>query len=67
MNYKIYIKKSSSKNYYEPYAVESEDYVTDNLADLAEKYVELLEEYPNSQLKAVQELEAELLVNISES
>lgn len=64
--YKIYIKKSASKKYYEPYAVEGEDYATDDLVELAEKYRELLDEYPVLQLMAVQELDTEILVEIND-
>ena len=69
--YKILIKKTStSRNLFEPYVETTEDeeavteFQTDDLTELAEKYKELLNTYPALQMKAVQELDTEILVNI---
>ena len=69
--YKILIKKTStSRNLFEPYVEIAEgeesatEFQTDDLTELAEKYKELLNIYPALQMKAVQELDTEILVNI---
>lgn len=69
--YKILIKKTStSRNLFEPYTEIAEgeetatEFQTDGLTELAEKYKELLNTYPALQMKAVQELDTEILVNI---
>ena len=69
--YKILIKKTStSRNLFEPYAEIADgeasitEFQTDDLIELAEKYKELLNTYPALQMKAVQELDTEILVNI---
>ena len=69
--YKILIKRTStSRNLFEPYAeiADSEEstteFQTDDLTELAEKYKELLNTYPSLHMKAVQELDTEILVNI---
>ena len=69
--YKILIKRTStSRNLFEPYAEIAEgeetatEFQTDDLIELAEKYKELLNTYPVLQMKAVQELDTEILVNI---
>ena len=68
---KILIKRTStSRNLFEPYAEIADgeesatEFQTDDLTELAEKYKELLNTYPALQMKAVQELDAEILVNI---
>ena len=69
--YKILIKRTStSRNLFEPYVETTEDeetateFQTDDLTELAEKYKELLNIYPAMHMKAVQELDTEILVNI---
>ena len=69
--YKILIKRTStSRNLFEPYAEIAEgeetatEFQTDDLTELAEKYKELLNTYPVLHMKAVQELDTEILVNI---
>ena len=69
--YKILIKRTStSRNLFEPYVEITEgeetatEFQTDDLIELAEKYKELLNIYPALQMKAVQELDTEILVNI---
>ena len=69
--YKILIKKTStSRNLFEPYSEIADgeesatEFQTDDLIELAEKYKELLNIYPALQMKAVQELDTEILVNI---
>ena len=69
--YKFFIKRTStSRNLFEPYSeiVEGEEsateFQTDDLTELAEKYKELLNTYPALQMKAVQALDTEILVNI---
>ena len=69
--YKILIKKTStSRNLFEPYSeiVDGEEsateFQTDDLTELAKKYKELLNIYPALHMKAVQELDTEILVNI---
>ena len=69
--YKILIKKTSPlRNRFESYAEIAEgeetatEFQTDDLTELAEKYKELLNTYPVLQMKAVQELDTEILVNI---
>ena len=69
--YKILIKKTStSRNLFEPYTETTEgeetatEFQTDDLTELAEKYKELLNTYPALHMKAVQELDTEILVNI---
>ena len=69
--YKILIKRTStSRNLFEPYAETTEgeetatEFQTDDLMELAEKYKELLNIYPALHMKAVQELDTEILVNI---
>ena len=69
--YKIFIERTSTlRNLFEPYSeiVEGEktvtEFQTDDLTELAEKYKELLNTYPALQMKAVQELDTEILVNI---
>ena len=69
--YKILIKRTStSRNLFEPYAEIADgeesttEFQTDDLIKLAEKYKELLNIYPALQMKVVQELDTEILVNI---
>lgn len=67
--YKIYIKKpNTSRTIFEPYYEVVEDkkveYETDDLVELADKYKELLAEYTTDQLRAVQDLTAEITVSI---
>ena len=69
--YKILIKKTSTpRNLFEPYVEITEgeetatEFQTDDLIELAEKYKELLNIYPALHMKAVQELDTEILVNI---
>ena len=69
--YKILIKKTStSRNLFEPYSEIAEgeetatEFQTDDLTELVKKYKELLNTYPALQMKAVQELDTEILVNI---
>ena len=69
--YKILIKRTStSRNLFEPYVEITEgeetatEFQTDDLTELAEKYKELLNTYPTLHMKVVQELDAEILVNI---
>ena len=69
--YKLLIKKTStSRNLFEPYSeiVDGEEsateFQTDDLTELAGKYKELLNIYPALHMKAVQELDTEILVNI---
>ena len=69
--YKILIKRTStSRNLFEPYVETMEgeetatEFQTDDLTELAEKYKELLNIYPAMHMKAVQELDTEILVNI---
>ena len=69
--YKILTKKTStSRNLFEPYSeiVDGEEsateFQTDDLTELAKKYKELLNIYPALHMKAVQELDTEILVNI---
>ena len=69
--YKILIKKTNtSRNLFEPYTEIADgeesaiEFQTDDLTELAEKYKELLDIYPALHMKAVQELDTEILVNI---
>ena len=69
--YKILIKRTStSRNLFEPYAEIADgeesttEFQTDGQIKLAEKYKELLNIYPALQMKVVQELDTEILVNI---
>ena len=67
--YKIYIKQSkTSRTIFEPYYVIVDDkkieYETDDLAELADKYKELLAKYTTDQLRAVQDLTTEIEVTI---
>ena len=69
--YKILIKRTStSRNLFEPYVEITEgeetatEFQTGDLTELAEKYKELLNIYPAMHMKAVQELDTEILVNI---
>ena len=69
--YKILIKRTStSRNIFEHYDEIADgeenaiEFQTDDLIELAEKYKELLNIYPALHMKAVQELDTEILVNI---
>ena len=79
--YKFYIKKlNTSKELYTPYTVTEittdpetkkeveviKVYETDDLSTLADKYKEMLSDYTTEQIKAVQELSPEILVNIND-
>ena len=78
--YKFYIKKlNTSKELYTPYTVTeittdpetkkeveiTKVYETD-LSTLADKYKEMLSDYTTEQIKVVQELSPEILVNIND-
>ena len=76
--YKIYIKRlNTSKNLFEPYMETTVDtdtneetkveYSTDDLTVLADKYKELLAEYTTEQIKLVEELDAEIVVSVSDN
>lgn len=43
---------------------ETTEYETDDLTELAEKYKELLSEYTTSELKLIEELDADVIVEI---
>ena len=69
--YKLLIKKTStSRNLFEPYSeiVDGEEsateFQTDDLTERAGRYKVLLNIYPALHMKAVQELDTEILVNI---
>ena len=79
--YKFYIKKlNTSKELYTPYTITEittdpetkkeveviKIYETDDLSTLADKYREMLSDYTTEQIKIVQELSAEILVNIND-
>ena len=79
--YKFYIKKlNTSKELYTPYTVTeittdpetkkevevTTVYETDDLSTLADKYKEMLSDYTTEQIKVVQELSPEILVNIND-
>ena len=79
--YKFYIKKlNTSKELYTPYTVTeittdpetkkevevTKVYETDDLSPLADKYKEMLSDYTTEQIKVVQELSPEILVNIND-
>ena len=79
--YKFYIKKlNTSKELYTPYTITEittdpetkkeveviKIYETDDLSTLADKYKEMLSDYTTEQIKIVQELSAEILVNIND-
>ena len=79
--YKFYIKKlNTSKELYTPYTVTEittdpetkkeveviKVYETDDLSTLADKYKEMLSDYTTDQIKVVQELSPEILVNIND-
>ena len=79
--YKFYIKKlNTSKELYTPYTVTeittdpetkkevevTKVYETDDLSILADKYKEMLSDYTTEQIKVVQELSPEILVNIND-
>ena len=79
--YKFYIKKlNTSKELYTPYTVTeittdpetkkevevTKVYETDDLSTLTDKYKEMLSDYTTEQIKVVQELSPEILVNIND-
>ena len=79
--YKFYIKKlNTSKELYTPYTVTeittdpetkkevevTKVYETDDLSTLADKSKEMLSDYTTEQIKVVQELSPEILVNIND-
>ena len=79
--YKFYIKKlNTSKELYTPYTITEittdpetkkeveviKVYETDDLSTLADKYKEMLSDYTTEQIKVVQELSPEILVNIND-
>ena len=79
--YKFYINKlNTSKELYTPYTVTeittdpetkkevevTKVYETDDLSTLADKYKEMLSDYTTEQIKVVQELSPEILVNIND-
>lgn len=71
--YKILIKSKSSKEYYTPYQIvnmenleEKINFETDSIEVLTETFIELLKTYSSSELKAVQELTTDILVNIED-
>ena len=79
--YKFHIKKlNTSKELYTPYTVTeittdpetkkevevTKVYETDDLSTLADKYKEMLSDYTTEQIKVVQELSPEILVNIND-
>lgn len=66
--YKIFIKQNNAQNYYQPYKVvvgpDTIEFAAETVEELTEAYLELMKKYPTEQLKAVQELEPEILVSI---
>ncbi len=64
--YKIMLKLNSSKEVYQWYTTSEGVYSTDSLAELAETYRTLLNTYPASTILPVHELDAEILVTITE-
>lgn len=73
--YKIFIKPNTSQ-YFQPYRVQVKDTTTntstsvefavETVEELAEKYKELLKKYPTEQLKAVQELDPDIIITITD-
>lgn len=70
--YKILIKSKSSKESYMPYQIIDEEtgekkiFETDNLDDLTLLFQVLISEYPLSEIKAIQELDTEILISIQD-
>lgn len=78
--YKLYIKRSSAKNIFEPYAeekitenvetgkpqVESIEWSTDDLNLLADKYKELLSIYTTKEVRPIEELDTEIMIDITD-
>lgn len=66
--YKILIKPNASQKYYQPYKVmvgpDMVEFSAETVEELAEAYTELIKKYPTEQLKAIQELEPEILITI---
>lgn len=66
--YKILIKPNASQKYYQPYKTlvgsDMIEYSAETVEELSETYTELIKKYPTEQLKAIQELEPEILITI---
>lgn len=68
--YKILIKPNATQKYYQPYKIQVDsdmvEYSAETVEELAATYKELIKKYATEQLKAIQELEPEILVTITD-
>lgn len=65
--YRIMIKKGTTKDIFEWFAIDGEIYETDNLTALADMYKSLMKTFPTDDLVPIQMLDAEILVTITDS
>lgn len=66
--YSFLIRKTSSvQPLYTPYTENDQIYTTNDLAELATKYKDIIAIYPMGQVKVIQELEPSILVEITDN
>ena len=64
--YKLMIKRSSAKDFYEWFTVDGNVYETDSLTSLADMYKGLMKVFPTDSIVPIQVLDTEILVTITD-
>ena len=64
--YKIMIKRSSAKDFYEWFTVDGNVYETESLTSLADMYKGLMKVFPTDSIVPIQVLDTEILVTITD-
>ena len=65
--YKIMIKRSTAKDFYEWFSVDGQVYETDSLVALADMYKGLMKTFPTDSIVPIQVLDTEILVTITDN
>lgn len=64
--YKIMIKRTTAKDFYEWFTVDGNVYETESLTSLADMYKGLMKTFPTDSIVPIQILDTEILVTISD-
>ena len=65
--YKLMIKRSSAKDFYEWFTVDGNVYETESLTSLADMYKGLMKVFPTDSIVPIQVLDTEILVTITDN
>ena len=65
--YKIMLKRSTAKDFYEWFTVDGEVYETENLTALADMYKGLIKTFPTDSVVPIEVLNTSILVTITDN